>query len=138
VLVGIIALAPTAAFAQGAPPSQPAEQSFCGVQVPIATAGELDLTQPADLGNNAQGIIDYSAVRGSIVHVSGPLMLVQLDVAGMGNAAPNHELAGNTMAVVQLPNDCDPGQFSVGTPVLAVGTPTDQGILQAVEVTPTG
>jgi hypothetical protein len=83
-------------------------------------------------------MINYSGVRGSIVHMDGPLALVQLEGMGTGNATSNQDLAGNgnSMAVVQLPAECNPSDFSVGMPIMAVGTPTDQGILDAVVVTP--
>ncbi len=118
-----VAILPGAAFAQGVP--QPADQNSCGLQMPVLGGDELAFTQPADTGQHDRGMVNYSAVRGSIVHMDGPLALVQLD----------GELAGNNMAVVQLPDQCMTGAFSAGTNILAIGTPTDQGILQAVEVT---
>ena len=134
VVVGLFAaigLLPGAAFAQ----TQPAQSQACGVQLPLETGDQVQMQQPSDLGMNDQGVVNYSGVRGSIVHMSGPLALVQLDTAGAGNATSNQELAGNGMAVVQLPSDCNLAEFSTGTPIMAIGTPTEQGILQAVEVT---
>jgi hypothetical protein len=125
-------IAPTAVFAQSAP----AQDSSCGVQLPFATGDEVMLQQPADLGQNNEGVINYSAVRGAIVHLEGPLALVRLDGAGVGNATSNQPLAGDGMAVVRLPEQCSAAGFGPGTSILAVGTPTDAGILDAVEVTP--
>jgi hypothetical protein len=130
------ALMPVSAFAQG----QPSDQTSCGVQIPLATGDELMLTQPEDIGQHDQtsSSINYSAVRGSIVHMEGPLVLLQLESAGIGNAGVNHDLAGDNMAVVQLPNQCNPADFPMGSAIMAIGTPMQNGILNAVEVTPTG
>ena len=135
-LVAASALAPVAAFAQ----AQPSDQTSCGVQIPIATGDEIMLTQPDDIGQHDQtsSSINYSAVRGSIIHMEGPLVLLQLDSRGVGNAGPNHDLAGDSMAVVQLPNQCNPADFAMGSAIMAIGTPMQNGILNAVEVTPTG
>jgi hypothetical protein len=81
-------------------------------------------------------MVNYSGVRGSIIHMAGPLALVRIDGMGTGNATSNQDLAGNGMAVVRLPDECNPADFSTGTPIMAVGTPTEQGILDAVVVTP--
>lgn len=130
-LFAVVGLLPGAAFAQ----TQPAQSQACGVQLPFESGDQIQLQQPSDLGMNDQGVINYSGVRGSIVHMSGPLALVQLDTAGAGNATSNQVLAGNGMAVVQLPSDCNLSDFSPGTPIMAIGTPTDAGILNAVAVT---
>ena len=138
-LVVALALLPSATFAQPAPPVvQPAQYAFCGVSLPFVTGNEVMLTQPADLGENDEGIINYSAVRGSIAHVDGPLVLLQLDRAGVGNAALHHDLAGDHWAVVHLPDECLASEFAMGSNMLALGTPTEQGILDAVEVAKAG
>jgi hypothetical protein len=135
-VVGYVVLAgllPGAALAQ----SSPGAQEACGIDLPVATDGEVMLQQPNDLGeHDRDGTVNYSAVRGSIVHLDGPLALVQLDGAGVGNATGNHELAGDSMAVVRLPDTCDLGSFASGSAITAIGTPTDQGILDAVTVIP--
>jgi hypothetical protein len=69
--------------------------------------------------------------------MEGATLLLKLDNLGHGNAAPNHELAGDTWAVVHLPSECAPSNFTLGRPVLAVGTPNGHGVLEAVEVTET-
>jgi hypothetical protein len=131
--VVVIGLMPGAALAQ----SSAGAQQACGVQLPVATDGEVLLQQPNDLGqHDRDGTVDYSAVRGSIVHLDGPLALVQIDGAGVGNATSNHELAGDSMAVVRLPAECDLASFGNGTAITAIGTPTEQGILDAVTVLP--
>lgn len=130
-LFAVVGLLPGAAFAQ----TQPAQSQACGVQLPFESGDQIQMQQPSDLGMNDQGVINYSGVRGSIVHMSGPLALVQLDTAGAGNATSNQALAGNGMAVVQLPSECNLSDFAPGSPIMAIGTPTDAGILNAVEVT---
>ena len=108
----------------------------CGLEVPIAGGNEVILQQPADLGQHDEGMIDLSGVRGSIVHMDGPLALVRIEGMGTGNATTNQNLAGENMAVVRLPDECNPQDFSTGMPIMAIGTPTEQGILDAVVVTP--
>jgi hypothetical protein len=132
-LLLILAALPGAALAQSATGGG---QQACGLQLPIVGGDQVVLQQPDDLGVHDQGMIDYSAVRGSIVHMDGPLALVQIEGVGQGNATSNQELAGNgnTMAVVRLPDECNLNDFSIGTPIMAIGTPTEQGILNAVEV----
>jgi hypothetical protein len=98
------------------------------------TGDELAVPQPDALGIEDQGVLNYSAVRGSIVHMEGDIVLLKLDNLGQGNAAPNHELAGDTWAVVRLPGECAPSDFKMGSPILAVGTPNGHGVLEAVEV----
>lgn len=135
-----LALLPSAGLAQQAPPivQPPSEQASCGASLPLLTSDQMLLTQPADAGENDKGVINYTAVRGSIVHMEGPLVLLRLDTAGMGNATSNHELAGDSWAVVRLPGDCPMSDLSMGSGILAIGTPTDEGILDAVSVTQTG
>ncbi|HEV7666502.1 MAG TPA: hypothetical protein VGQ62_23405 [Chloroflexota bacterium] len=148
VAFGIAAVLPTAGFAQEAPSLEaptndvtnqpPTYASFCGsVDLPIARSGELVMPQPDALGIHDQGQLNYSAVRGSIVHMEGNLVLLKIDQAGMGNAAPNTELAGDTWSVVRLPSQCALSDFRMGSPILAIGTPSPQGILEAIEVTQT-
>jgi hypothetical protein len=138
IIIGFVLVAglmlPGAAMAQ----SSPGAQQACGLQIPIVGGDQLVLQQPDDFGVHDQGVINYSAVRGSIVHIDGPLALVKLEGVGQGNATSNQELAGvgNTMAVVRMPDECNLGDFSTGTLIMAIGTPTEQGILDAVEVTP--
>lgn len=67
--------------------------------------------------------------------MEGPLVLLQLDTPGIGNAGPRHDLAGDDFAVVHLPSGCAPNQFGVGTGILAFGTPDGQGVLVAMAVT---
>ena len=136
-LIAVIALLPTGAFAQQAEPIviPPHEQAFCGVQMPVLSTDTLAIAQPADMGENDKGVLNLSAVRGQLVHMEGPLMLLHIEEHGMGNASPNKELAGDSWAVVQLPSDCSPDDFAMGSPILAIGRPTDAGILQALEVT---
>jgi hypothetical protein len=133
VLLLILAALPGAALAQTATGGG---QQACGLQLPIVGGDQIALQQPADLGMHDQGMIDYSAVRGSIVHMDGPLALIQIDGVGQGNATSNQELAGNgnSLAVVHMPDECNLSDFSIGTPIMAIGTPTEQGILNAVEV----
>jgi hypothetical protein len=133
VLVAVLLLPATAA-AQSATGGG---QQACGLQMPIVGGDQVVMQQPDDLGIHDQGMIDYSAVRGSIVHMDGPLALVKLEGVGQGNATSNQELAGNGsgLAVVKLPDECNLSDFSNGTPIMAIGTPTQQGILDAVEVT---
>jgi hypothetical protein len=134
----IAAALPSAAFAQQTQPV-PGSTGVCGTPaVPMMTEGELAVPQPDTLGRHDVGVLDFSAVRGSIVHMEGNMMLLKLDQAGQGNAAPNHALAGDTWAVVQLPDGCPMSNFSMGTPILAVGTPNGHGVLEAVEVSPAG
>ena len=139
VVFGVAALVPSGAFAQQAPIIQPPHQAaFCGsADIAMAGQGELMLPQPDTVGTPDEGVLNYSAVRGAIMHMEGNLALLKLEHAGVGNAAPNYELAGDDWAVVQLPSECSPSDFKVGAPILAVGTPTGTGILEAVEVTQT-
>ena len=138
VVFGVVALLPSAAFAQTAPPVvQPLHQTaFCGTtEIPVLTGGELGVAQPDALGDADEGTLNFSAVRGAIVHMDGDMLLLKLDNLGHGNAAPNHELAGDNWAVVHLPSECSPSNFTMGRPILAVGTPNGHGVLEAVEVT---
>jgi len=132
-LLLMLAAVPGAAMAQSVSGSG---QQACGLQLPIVGGDQVQMQQPDDLGIHDQGMIDYSAVRGSIVHMDGPLALVKIEGVGQGNATSNQELAGNgnSMAVVKLPDECNLSDFSNGTPIMAIGTPTEQGILDAVEV----
>ena len=112
---------------------------MCGdADVPMLTQGELAIPQPDTEGAHDQGVLNYSAVRGSIVHVEGNLVLLRLPADSLGNAGPTHDLAGDNWAVVQLPNGCSASQLGMGADVEAIGTPTDTGILKAIEVTPAG
>src|SRR5437867_2412333 len=96
VAIAIVVMLPTSAFAQQA---QTNGISMCGTPaVPMATPGTLIVPQPDTMGMHDQGVLDFSAVRGSIVHMEGDMVLLKLDNLGMGNAAPNHELAGDTWA----------------------------------------
>jgi hypothetical protein len=138
VAVGVASLLPSAAFAQQTPPplAQPPHQAaFCGsTEMPMLTGDELAMPQPDTLGIHDEGTLDYSAVRGAIVHMEGNMVLLKLDNLGRGNAAPNHELAGDSWAVVRLPSECAPSDFKMGSPILAVGIPNGHGVLEAVEV----
>ena len=135
-LIGAMALLPTGAFAQQVPVTNPPhEQAFCGIQMPVLGSDTLAISQPADMGENDKGVLNLSAVRGQLVHMEGPLMLLRIEEHGVGNATTNKELAGDGWAVIQLPSDCSPEDFAMGTPILAIGRPTDQGILDALEVT---
>ena len=134
----VASVLPGAAFAQQTQPD-PAAMEACGTPgVPMMTEGELAVPQPDTLGRHDQGVIDLSAVRGSIVHMEGDLVLIQIENTGQGNAAPNHALAGDNWAVVRMPEGCSASQFGMGSPILAVGTPNGQGILEAVEVSLAG
>ena len=139
VAIGVASLLPTAAFAQQVPPplvQPPHQAAFCGsVDIPMLTGHELAMPQPDTLGFPDEGVLNYSAVRGAIVHMEGNMVLLKLDNLGRGNAAPNHELAGDTWAVVRLPGECAPSDFKMGSPILAIGTPNGQGVLEAIEVT---
>jgi hypothetical protein len=132
IAVGLIV---AAGLAPGAASAQSTNVQSCGLDLPI-TGDQVMLQQPDDLGVHDQGMINYSGVRGSIVHMAGPLALVQIEGMGTGNATSNQELAGNNMAVVKLPDECNPSDFSAGMPIMAIGTPTEQGILDAVVVSP--
>lgn len=70
--------------------------------------------------------------------MEGDLVLLRLESAGLGNAAPNHPLAGDTWAVVRLPDGCPASTFGMGAPIFAVGTPDGRGVLEALEVAPAG
>jgi hypothetical protein len=144
VAFGIATLLPSAAFAQQAPQAPPVvvqpphEAAFCGNQdVPMVGQGQLLVPQPDAMSRPDEGVLDFSAVRGSIVHMEGNMILLKLDHMGNGNAAPNHELAGDNWAVVQMPSGCSPSDFGMGTAILAVGTPNGHGVLEAVEITET-
>jgi hypothetical protein len=77
-------------------------------------------------------------VRGTIVHAEGNLMLVKLpDSPSLGNTAPGGQPRPNLVAVVRLPAECAPGVLPEGAGVLAVGTATPEGILNAQSVQPT-
>jgi hypothetical protein len=136
--VAIVALLPTGVFAQqvGPPITQtPSTQAFCGTQLPVIRTAEVLMPQPDAAGLADEGVTDFSAVQGQIVHMEGPMVLLQLEKPGIGNAGPRHELAGDRMAVVQLPDECSPSDFKLGTPILAIGTPDGRGVLEAVTVT---
>ena len=135
---GIAALLPVSASAQQMQPN-PGATGVCGdTDVPMLTQGELAIPQPDTEGRHDEGVLNYSAVRGSIVHMEGNLVLLHLPADSVGNAGPTHDLAGDTWAVVQLPAGCSASQLGMGADVMAVGTPTDSGILKAIEVTPAG
>jgi hypothetical protein len=134
-LIVVAGALPGAAFAQENPPlaQPPHEAAFCGsVDLPVLRSDTLMFPQPDTLMQE-RGVENFSAVRGSIVHMEGDLVLLKLDGAGMGNAAPNRELAGDQFAVVRLPGECAGSTFEMGMPILAVGTP-NAGILDAIEV----
>ena len=135
VVLGVVSLWPSAGFAQEQQPvvQPPNEAAFCSsLDIPIMRTGELLLAPPDAMGRTNEGVLNYSAVRGQIVHVEGPLVLLRLDQPGTGNVAPNRELAGDMWAVVELPEQCSPAAFPVGSPMVAIGEPSD-GILHAVE-----
>ena len=137
VAIGVASLLPSTAFAQPAPPivQPPHQAAFCGTpDMPMLTGDQLGVAQPDALGLFDEGTLNFSAVRGAIVHMEGDMLLLKLDNLGQGNAAPNHELAGDTWAVVRLPSECSPSDFKMGSPILAVGTPNGHGVLEAVEV----
>jgi hypothetical protein len=138
-LLGIVALLPTAAFAQQAPPpivQQQSQQVFCGDQsLEVMRGDQIMGAQPDEVGLADQNVIDISAVQGRIVYREGPMVLLQLDTPGIGNAGPRHELAGDDFAVVRLPTGCTSPQFGVGTGILAFGTPNGKGVLEATAVT---
>ena len=144
VVFGVAAILPTVGFAQEAPLVDPAtneliqpphEAAFCGsVDLPIVRSGQLMMPQPDTLGIFDQGVQNYSAVRGAIVHVEGNLVLLKINQMGQGNAAPNREFAGDQWSVVRIPAECSMSDFQMGSPILAIGTPSPQGILDAVEV----
>ena len=115
----------------------PGGTGVCGdTAVPMLTQDELAISQPDTEGRHDEGVLNYSAVRGSIVHMEGNLMLLRLNNANLGNAGPTHDLAGDNWAVVQLPNGCSPSQLAMGSQVMAVGTPNGTGVLEAIEVSP--
>jgi hypothetical protein len=140
VAVGVAALLPTSAFAQAAdqPVVQPPHQTaFCGdTDMPVMRTGDLMVDQREEV-TKEEGMLTLSAVRGSVVHMEGNLMLLRLETPGMGNAAPNHELAGDSWAVVRMPDRCSQSDFRMGAPVLAIGSSDETGILAAVEITET-
>jgi hypothetical protein len=141
-LFGVATLLPGAAYAQETPDpinvQAPNEASFCGsLEVPMVRPGELLVPQPDTLDKLGDGMPQYSAVRGQIVHMAGDLVLLKIDNLGMGNAAPNRVLAGDDWAVVHLPSECAPSSFHMGAPIIAIGTPTPRGILEAVQVSET-
>jgi hypothetical protein len=130
---------PSAAFAQEAAPvtTTPVQQPMCGSAAmnmdgdgTITNVGQIP-GDPAGNGGDTD-LVQLSAVHGMVVHAEGDLMLLKLpNNTGDGNAAPTYSLAGKEWAVVRLPMGCSTSDVPMGADVLAVGTPTGTGILEA-------
>lgn len=136
VAFAVAAALPVSASAQQMQTNDP---GVCGTQeVPILTEGTLRVSQPDTMGRHDEGVLDFSAVRGSIVHMEGDLVLLRIDGVGHGNAAPNRAIAGDGWAVVRMPDGCSATDFEMGKPILAIGTPDGHGVLHAIEVTAAG
>jgi hypothetical protein len=126
-----------------APEDKPAAVGACGSEAStIVDRQPLGIPPMAadnankDLAGETQ--VNLMAVRGTIVHAEGNLMLVKLpDSPSLGNTAPGGQPRPNLVAVVRLPAECAPGLLPEGAGVLAVGTATPEGILNAQSVQPT-
>jgi hypothetical protein len=129
---------PGAAYAQEAAPATttPPNAALCGSNA-MELDGDATVTNmgagtgdPADAGENQ--LLNLSSVHGTVVHVEGDLVLLKLPMnMGEGNAAPTYTLAGEDWAVVRLPAGCATSDVPTGAEILAVGTPTGSGILEA-------
>ena len=153
-LCGFVALAPASAAAQEQPPDRlPTDQQMvapedapesvgaCGSEsTTFVDGGPAAMTQPdTDTAKDVigEGGLNLMSVRGTIVHAEGNLMLVRTPVTpSLGNTAPAAR-PDAAFAVVRLPAQCQPGMLSEGTGVLAIGTPSADGILNAESVQPT-
>jgi len=109
----------------------PVATAMGGQVAPTATGGGT-VSPTAPVGNAkddaaAQQTENMSSVRGTLVHIEGNLLLVQLPtVAATGNNNPGG------LAVVRLPANCDMlAPLTTGEQVTAVGMPSTDGILQA-------
>src|SRR5262245_2236457 len=81
----ILPLGLSASFAQEAQrateatDAPPAQQTCCGsMTAPMARADEVLMPQPADLGDADNGTNHLSAVQGRILHMEGPMVLLDL------------------------------------------------------------
>jgi hypothetical protein len=159
-LFASVALLPVVAFAQQNPvppdgtsmneaPASGATGNVdaCGNPVATATTGQVGPvvtsdgivppTMPATrpVGNTkddggAQQMENVSSVRGTLVHIEGDLILVQVSTAAAtGNNSPGG------LAVVRLPANCAmQAPLTTGEQVTAVGMPATDGILDAQSV----
>jgi hypothetical protein len=155
-LFGLLAFVPATAAAQElptdrlptdqqvvAPEDQPAAVGACGAEgSTIIDRQPLGLA-PTDPQNVNKGLAgenpaNLMAVRGTILHAEGNLVLVKLpDSPSLGTTTPAGQPRPNLMAVVRLPAECVPGALPEGSGLLAVGTATAEGILNAQSVQPT-
>jgi len=113
----------------------PVASAMTGQVAPVGTAeGTVPpTTLPATPAGNAkddnaaQQMDNMSSVRGTLVHMEGNLLLVQLStVAATGNTNPGG------LAVVRLPANCTMQEpLTTGEQVTAVGMPATDGILDA-------
>lgn len=143
---------PATALAQDLPPDRnPAEQGpvadpasalgACGSETTVLTNGNTTTNiQPADTQDANKNVVgerqlNLSAVRGTIVHTEGNLMLIQVTPSAATQPAPGGTASTPSLAVVQLPAACMPVPFSEGSGIVAVGTPNN-GILAAESVQP--
>jgi len=97
------------------------------------TPAASQATRPAGNAKDdagAQQTENVSSVQGTLVHIEGNLLLVQLPtVAATGNNNPGG------LAVVRLPANCAmQAPLTAGEQVTAVGMPTTDGILDAQSI----
>jgi len=122
-----------------APEDQPASVGACGSDAAAITnrtpnaLAPVGTDQAKDIVGEAQ--VNLMSVRGTIVHTEGNLLLVkQLETPSM-TPAPGGQ-APNLLAVVRVPAECAPGMLTEGEGVMAVGTSTADGILNAQSIQP--
>ena len=154
ICVGVLALVPASAAAQEqqppnrlptdqqqvAPEDKPEAVGACGaVDTAIVDRGTtVGTTAPPDeMNKNGQMPVGLSAVRGTLVHSEGNLLLIrQPEPLSVGNTAPGGGARPSLLAVVRLPAECAPGMLTEGEGVTAVGMATPEGILNAQTVQP--
>jgi hypothetical protein len=151
-LLGVLAIVPASAAAQEQPPDRlPTDQQqvapedkpeavgACGTDeaAVVDRAPFVNIAPPDNTNKNGDMSNGLSAIRGTIVHSEGNLLLVrQLELPSLGTTTPGGQARPSQLAVVRLPAECAPGSLIEGKGVIAVGTATPEGILNAQSVQP--
>jgi hypothetical protein len=101
--------------------------------VPATNLPGLPAAQQPDIAKQ-EGLQELGAVRGSVMHAEGNLMLLRLPDAPALPGATAGPPPAPAWAVVRLPENCSVAEFPDGTAILAVGEATREGIFEATAV----